>query len=144
MAQKAWESGIVALYGIAIGDALNAAASNEATTEDLIELRDQVSALIAAQGDLPAALKALEDEIARRGASQAITPTQERFVVQFDSVALPATMKAAIERSLIDAAMAQIAQIDTGGDKIATPLSRLRGLLSWHSPVVFGGIIFKQ
>jgi hypothetical protein len=144
MAQKAWESGIVALYGIAIGDALSAAASDEATTDDLIKLRDQVSEIVSGQGDLPAALRALEDEIARREPSLAAPQRQERFVVQFDGVALPAAMKATIERTLLDAAMAQIAQIDSGGDKVATPLSRMRGLVSWRDPIIFGGFIFKQ
>jgi len=56
--------GSVKPYGVAISDALK---DPKSTIEQLTGLRDSARSLLKAQGDLPAALKKLEAEIARRG-----------------------------------------------------------------------------
>ena len=56
--------GLVKPYGVAISDALK---DPKSTSEQLTALRDSARKLLKEQGDLPAALKKLEAEIARRG-----------------------------------------------------------------------------
>jgi hypothetical protein len=56
--------GNVKPYGVAISDALK---DPKSTMEHLSGLRDSARALLKETGDLPAALKKLEAEIARRG-----------------------------------------------------------------------------
>ena len=51
-------------YGIAVGDAISASQRGQASTEKLGALRDQVGAIVGAQGDLIAALKELDAELA--------------------------------------------------------------------------------
>ncbi|MFL6845028.1 MAG: DUF1843 domain-containing protein [Allosphingosinicella sp.] len=51
-------------YGVAIADALSDPATSR---EELVALRDHGREVLAAQGDLRAALERLEGEIARRG-----------------------------------------------------------------------------
>jgi len=56
--------GAVPPYGVAISDAL---ANPQTTTEELIAHRDHAREVLAAQGDLRAALERLDAEIDRRG-----------------------------------------------------------------------------
>jgi hypothetical protein len=56
--------GNVKPYGVAISDALK---DPKSSLEQLNGLRDSARKLIKEHGDLPAALKKLEAEIARRG-----------------------------------------------------------------------------
>ena len=58
------ERGSVPPYGVAIADALKDPATS---LEELTAYRDHARQLLAAQGDLHAALARLEAEIARRG-----------------------------------------------------------------------------
>lgn len=56
--------GNVKPYGVAISDALK---DPKSSLDQLNALRDSARALLKVTGDLPAALKKLEAEIARRG-----------------------------------------------------------------------------
>ena len=124
MADKPTPGGMMMPYGLAIGDALS---RTDASTDELVELRDQARAIVSAQGDLVAALKALDAEIGDRAAGKAAsTPAVERFVAQIEGVALPAAVKAEIEQAIQQAVSAEIAKIDTGGDMVATPLSAIK------------------
>jgi hypothetical protein len=53
-------------YGVAISDALS---NPDTSLEELIAHRDHAREVLAAQGDLRAALERLDGEIARRGGS---------------------------------------------------------------------------
>jgi hypothetical protein len=138
MAEKSFAGGMMALYGVAIGNALSKVTKGQASVEDLVTLRDQAKVIVAAQGDLVAALGELETEIARRGTVKAgPEPASERFVAQIDGLSLPDSTKAEIEKSLQTAAMAEIAKIDTGGDMVASPLSRIKAFgpgIGSHTP----------
>jgi uncharacterized protein DUF1843 len=124
MADKSIPGGMMMPYGVAIGDALS---RTDTSTDELVALRDSAHAIVSAQGDLVAALKALDAEIGDRGAGTAAsTPAVERFVAQIDGVPLPDVVKAEIEQAIQQAVSAEIARIDTGGDMVATPLSAIR------------------
>jgi hypothetical protein len=124
MADKSIPAGMMMPYGVAIGDALS---RTDASTDELVALRDSAHAIVSAQGDLVAALKALDAEIGDRGAGKtAATSAVERFVAQIDGVALPDAVKAEIEQAIQQAVSAEIAKIDTGGDMVATPLSAIK------------------
>jgi hypothetical protein len=125
MAEKSFQTANIALYGVAIGDALSGLANGQRSIDDVIQLRDQVKLIVDAQGDLVAALKDLNIEIERRGAVQA-EPPSERFVAQIDGLAMPAKLRADICQALQKAVLAEVAKLDSGGDMIATPLSELR------------------
>ena len=56
--------GPVPPYGVAISDALS---NPETSLDELIAHRDHAREVLAAQGDLRAALERLDGEIARRG-----------------------------------------------------------------------------
>jgi hypothetical protein len=58
------ERGSVPPYGVAIGDALR---DPKTSLEELVAHRDHAREVLAAQGDLKAALERLDREIARRG-----------------------------------------------------------------------------
>ena len=60
--------GQVRPYGVAISDALR---DPNSTLDDLNALRDRARAELDEIGDLPGALKSLEEEIARRGTGSA-------------------------------------------------------------------------
>jgi hypothetical protein len=124
-ALPSFPAGMQMVYGIGIGDALAAAAGGRASADDLVALRDQARTIVGAQGDLVEALKALDAELSRRGAAAAAAPVVERFVAQIDGVALPAKVKDEIEHAIQLAIAPEIARIDTGGDMVETPLSRL-------------------
>ena len=125
--KPAWPGGMQLVYGVGIGDALAAVARGEASVDDLVPLRDQARAIVAGQGDLVAALKALDSEIAKRGGGKtAAAPAIERFVAEIDGAALPKALKEEIEAAITKAATAAIARIDTKGDMVATPLSKIR------------------
>jgi Domain of unknown function (DUF1843) len=127
MAQESSEGGMVALYGVAIGDALSTKKKEQTPTDKLVMLRDQAKAIINTQGDLVAALRDLETEIARRGdAKAAPVPAVERLVAQIDGLALSDKVKGEIEQALQKAVMAEIAKIDKGGDMVASPLSQIK------------------
>jgi hypothetical protein len=57
------------LYAPAISDALR---DPQVTLDELITLRDHANAVIAQQGDLEGALKALEAEVGRRGGTATV------------------------------------------------------------------------
>jgi hypothetical protein len=118
-------AGMQMVYGIGIGDALAAVAKGRASADDLVALRDQARAIVGAQGDLVAALQALDAEIATRGATAPAAPAVERFVAEIDGVALPNKVKDEIEKAIQKAVAVEIARIDTGGDMVETPLSKL-------------------
>ncbi|MGC2776032.1 MAG: hypothetical protein WA418_10405 [Bradyrhizobium sp.] len=125
-AKTSWTGGMIMVYGAAVGNALNALAKGQAPTDDLLLLRDQAKAIVDAQGDLVAALKALDAEITKRGTGgkALAAPAAERFVAQIDGLALSDKMKADIEQAIQKAVMAEVAQLDTKGDLVSTPLSK--------------------
>jgi hypothetical protein len=126
MAEKSFAGGVIALYGVAIGNALSSLSKGQASVDQLVMLRDQAKAIVAAQGDLVAALRELEAEIARRGGTKAAPePASERFVAQIDGLNLPDKAKADVEQALQKAVMAEIAKIDTKGDMVASPLAKI-------------------
>lgn len=137
MAEKSVTSANIAPYGIAIGNALSKSAT---PMNELIALRDRARDIVNAQGDLAAAVKALDAEIASRGAAKAAPPAGERFVAQINGVTLPEKLRAEIEKSLQTAMMAEIAKLDTGGDLVATPLSKAKLLPSIIGSPFPGGI----
>jgi hypothetical protein len=114
-------------YGIAVGDAISASQKGLVSTETLGALRDQVSTIVGAQGDLIAALKELDAEISRRGGKLGNPePEGDRFVAQITGLVIPDALRADVCQALQKAVMAEIAKLDKGGDMIATPLSQLR------------------
>lgn len=123
MAEKVFPSTNVAPYGIAIANALS---KSTTTVEELLALRDHVREIVGAQGDLAAAVDALDAEIAGRGTAKSPPLAGERFVVQIEGLSLTDTAKAEIEQALHKAVMAEVARIDNGGDLVATPLSRAK------------------
>ena len=64
MTGKPVGSGNIMPYGVAIGNALS---KGSASTDELVALRDHAREILESQGDLAAALKKLEAEIAKRG-----------------------------------------------------------------------------
>jgi hypothetical protein len=64
MAEKSYPSGTMLVYGVAIGGAI---ARGNVSTEELLALRSHAKSIVDAQGDLTAALAALDQEIAKRG-----------------------------------------------------------------------------
>lgn len=138
MAEKSFPGAVIALYGMAIGNALSALSKGQTSADELVMLRDQAKAIVDAQGDLVAALKELDAEIARRGGIKAApAPPSERFVAQIDGLVLSDKMKAEIEQSLQKAVMAEIAKLDTRGDMVASPLSQIKSFgpgLGWRTP----------
>jgi len=125
MAIPSHAGGMIALYGVAIGNALHNLTHGNATIEDLVSLRDQAKTVVDSQGDLASALRAVEAEIAKRGVKAAPEPAGERFVAQIDGVSLPEGVKQEIEAAIEKAVMAEIAKIDTKGDMVASPLSKI-------------------
>lgn len=146
MVEKSFPAGMIALYGVAIGNALSSLSKGQASAEDLVMLREQAKAIVDAQGDLVAALHELDAEIARRGGSKAAPePAGERFVAQIDGLSLPVKAKADVEQALHHAVMAEIAKIDSKGDMIASPLSKIAAFgpgLGSHTPGI--AIVAKQ
>ena len=131
MAAKSIAGGVMPPYGIAIGNALS---KGGASIDELLALRDHARDIVSAQGNLVAALKALDTEIASRGAgAKTAPPAEERFVAQIEGLAIPAVTKKEIEQAIQKAVMAEIAKLDTRGDAIATPLSQAKDL-SFLSP----------
>lgn len=119
-------AGMQMVYGVGIGDALAAVVAGRASPGDLVSLRDHASAIVAAQGDLVAALKALDDEIVRRGTrATPAAASVERFVAQIEGVALPDKVKDEIEQAIQKAVAAEVAKIDTRGDMVEAPLSKI-------------------
>ena len=132
MADKSNAAGMMMPYGVAIGNALSRA---DASTDELVALRDQAHAIVSAQGDLVAALKALNAEIARRGAGSKAAPSAgERFVAQVEGLAIPAAITKEIEEAIEKVVLMEIARLDTGGDFVATPLSQIRSFGSVSGP----------
>jgi hypothetical protein len=123
MAKDSFAGGMIAIYGVAIGNALSTPSKGQTSVDELIMLRDQTKAIVDAQGNLVTALRELEAEIARRGGAKTVPPAEERFVAQIEGLTLPDAVRAEIEQSLHKVVMAEIAKIDTGGDMVATPLS---------------------
>jgi len=124
MAQKSVTNANIAPYGIGIGNALS---KSTTTMEELVAWRDRARAVAGAQGDLVAALKALNAEIARRGADGKVAPSAgERFVAQVEGLAIPAATTKEIEDAIERAVLREIAKLDSGGDFVATPLSQIR------------------
>lgn len=135
MAKKSVASGVVPPYGIAIGNALS---KGGASIEELVALRGHARDIVRAQGDLVAALKALDAEIASRGAgAKAMPPAEERFIAQIEGLTIPAGTKKEIEQAIQKAVMAELAKLDTGGDLVATPLSQAKVLPFLLSPDTF-------
>jgi hypothetical protein len=119
-------AGMQMVYGVGIGDALAAVAAGRGPASDLASLRDHAGAIVAAQGDLVAALKALDAEIARRGTRAApVAAAVERFVAEIGGVALPDKLKDEIEQAIQKAVATEVAKIDTKGDLVEAPLSKI-------------------
>jgi hypothetical protein len=146
MAERSFPGSIIALYGVAIGNALSAFSKGQTSLADLVLLRDQAKAIVGTQGDLVAALKKLEAEIARRGGAEAaLAPASERFVAQIDGLALSDKVKAEIEQALQKAVMTEIAKLDARGDMVASPLSQIKAFgpgLGWRTPGI--AIVARQ
>jgi hypothetical protein len=125
MAEKSIASGVVMPYGVGIGDALS---RRDTPIGELLALRDHTRAIVGAQGDLVAALKELDAEIARRGpgTGAAPAPASARFVAEIGGLELPDKVKAEICQAVEKAVMAEIAKLDSGGDMVATPLSQIK------------------
>ena len=122
----------MAPYRIGIGNALS---KSTTPTQELVALRDQARDVVRAQGDLVAALKALNAEIARRGAGSKAAPSAgERFVAQVEGLAIPAAITKEIEEAIEKVVLMEIARLDTGGDFVATPLSQIRSFGSVSGP----------
>ena len=131
MAEKSFASGVALPYGIAIGNALS---KGGASTDELLALRTHARDIVSAQGDLIAALKALDAEIANRSAgTKAAPPAEERFVAQIEGLTISADAKMEIEQAIQQAVLAELAKLDTRGDFVATPLSQAKDL-SFLSP----------
>jgi hypothetical protein len=115
------------LYGVAIGNALAAFRKGEASADELVTLRDQTKAIVDTQGNLVAALAELDAAMAQSGAGAgaAVPLAPERFVAQIDGIVLSNELREEISQALQKAVMVEIAKIDTGGDMVATPLSRI-------------------
>jgi hypothetical protein len=127
MAERSWAGGVVALYGVAIGNALSARGTS---TNDLVALRGQVKMIVDAQGDLVTALKELDAEIGRRkDAAPASALPQERFIAQIEGVVLSDDLKMELEQSIKDAVMSELGKLDMHGDLVATPLSASKDIL---------------
>jgi hypothetical protein len=123
MARKSATNADMAPYGIGIGNALS---KNSTTTEELIAWRNHARDIVGAQGDLVAALKALDAEIARRNPKSKAAPQDgERFVALVEGLAIPSSVATEIEKAIERAVLNEIAKLDTGGDIIATPLSQI-------------------
>lgn len=120
-------AGMQMLYGGGIGDALAAFADGRASADDLVSLRTHASAIVDAQGDLVAALKALDAEIAKRGTAKAApaAASVERFVAEIGGVVLPDNVKDEIEQAIQKAVAAEVAKIDTRGDLVEAPLAKI-------------------
>ncbi|AXK82724.1 hypothetical protein DW352_20660 [Pseudolabrys taiwanensis] len=124
MTEKAIPGANIAAYGLAIAYALN---KKTTPVEELIALRDTARGIVAAQGDLIAAVRELETEITKQGGSKAGPPAaDERFVVHIEGISLSDALKAEIEQALHAAVMKEVAKIDHGGDLVATPLSQAK------------------
>lgn len=139
MAEKSWPGGVIALYGVAIGNALSA---RDTSTDDLVALRDEVGMIVGAQGDLVAALKTLDAEIGRRkDLKPTPTPSAERFIAQIDGLALSEDLKAELEQSIKDAVMSELASLDSRGDLVATQLSASKSLADLTPPLRIMGMM---
>jgi hypothetical protein len=124
MAEKSVAGGVVPPYGIAIGNALS---KGSASIDELLALRDHARDIVGAQGDLVAALKALDAEIASHGLSaKAAPPAEERFIAQIEGLTIPAGAKKDIEQAIQQAVMAELAKLDMAGDLVVTPLSQAK------------------
>lgn len=124
MTLKSVNNANIAPYGIGIGNALS---KRSTTTEELIAWRHRAREIVGAQGDLVAALKALETEIARRDRKVKAAPwTGEKFVVQIEGLMIPSPVIEEVEMAIEKAVLAEIAKLDAGGDVVATPLSQVR------------------
>lgn len=125
--------GMMMLYGVMISDALRA---KGVTLPELVILRDQVQAVVSAQGNLLEGLGALEAEIARRSVGTgtkgeppaAPAVTSPRFVLHLLDLDLPASAVERIEQRIGELALEEIAKLDTKGDYALTPLS---GMKAW-------------
>ena len=126
MVEKSVASGVVPPYGVAIGDAVSKSGT---TLAQLVALRNHARDIVGAQGDLIAALKALDAEIASRGRSDEAAPRAEaRFVAQIEGLTISAVTKREIEQAIQKAVMAEIAKFDVRGDLVATSLSQAKDL----------------
>lgn len=133
--------GTIMVYGVAIGNALAAAAKGPASVDDLVSLRDHARQIVGVQGDLVAALNALDAEIAKRGGAKAEpVPEVERFVAQIDGAPLSEELKTEIEQAIQKAVTAEIAKLDTRGDMVATPLSQIKAFGSGPGSHIYGAV----
>jgi hypothetical protein len=123
MAEKSIASGMMMPYGLAIGNALR---KPDASMDELIAPRDHAQSIVSAQGDLVAALKSLDEAIAQSKDKAAGAPVTERFVAQIEGLSLSDAIKSEIEQAIQKAVTAEIAKIDTAGEMVATPLSKIR------------------
>jgi len=123
-------NGTVALYGVAIGYALE---KGDVATSELLELRKRARALISDQGNLVDALIALEGEISKRedtpasviaGSGEDIQ--SEKFVIYLPTIGLQPDVREHIQVQLQNVVLNELAKIDTGGSLKATPLSEIK------------------
>lgn len=132
-------TGMMLLYGVAIGQALFRGAAKD---DDLLSLREQAQEMLRSQGDLAAALEALDDEIARRGVKSAkglaAAVPDSRFLVHI-GFPLPPEQRAQIETAINQAVMLELAAHDAKGDLVATPISQIKAFgSSWPGGATAG------
>ncbi|NWG26264.1 MAG: hypothetical protein HXY30_17925 [Pseudorhodoplanes sp.] len=122
------------LYGVFVADALKA---KGVPASELRILRDQVRAIVEAQGDLVQALAALDREIEARGEEPgtkagskggAALPASytQRFMIQLSGVDLTDEEVKRIEKRFGEVAQEEFARIDRRPELAATPISDMK------------------
>jgi hypothetical protein len=119
-------TGMMLAYGMAIGQALFRGGAKD---DELLALRDQANEMLRTQGDLAAAVAALDDEIAKRGGATAKrappAPPESRFLIHL-TLPLPPERRARLEQAINKVVLEELAGFDTKGDLVATPLSEIK------------------
>jgi Domain of unknown function (DUF1843) len=122
MATKSYPGGMIAVYGVAIGNAL---ANQSSTIDELLTLRSQAQAIVDTHGDLASAVSALDKEIATRGGPVGATgASPTRFMVQTVGLKIPSAARQKIEQAINDAVKTALARHDA--TPVITPLSQIK------------------
>ena len=147
MAKQSFPGGVMLVYGVAIGGAL---ARGTAAIEELVALRSHAKAIVDAQGDLASALTALDKEIATRGgpAGEKSAPPEaapgERFVVQIVGLPIPPAAKQNIEQVINETVRSALGRLDSGGDLVFTPLSKIKSFGAGLGGATAGMIAYPE
>lgn len=132
MAEEAVKGGMQMLYGVLIRDALQ---RKDGDLGDLVDLSRQARLMLLLQPDLARAVEELEAEIARRSGRKGV-PGSEKFVVETVGLTLTPEVRERIQQRFREAALEELARLDTGGDLTATPLSEVKGFPGGHGGTV--------